>query len=266
MLLVLLISEGFGLADAAGAVESYLNIPGVNGEDPVPGYPDAMAVSSVKIRPNEFTITKTVDAASPSLFLAVVNGTAFGTSNLFFYNGTPTGSPDAKLEFFNTFATSYQSLDATTETVGFNAENPLKLYLEVPGIPGESSTPGHPNIMHIESWELTSNDFTIVKLLDSASDDLFLAGATGDHFPVARLLLYDSLPPGGAPDAVVEFHDLLVSAYQPIADPVQPLEAVSFNFATLSQPVPEPGAGVLVVMASMLMVATQRQSKRRGVL
>jgi type VI protein secretion system component Hcp len=152
---------------------------------------------------------------------------------MLFYNTVPAGPPDASLDFFDTLASSYQLLGGTTEEVGFNAQNPLQLYLEVPGIPGEASTPGHPNVMQIQSWSLVFNDFTIIKQQDTASDDLLLANAQGTHFAEARLLLYDSLPLGSSPDAVIEFEDLLISSSQ-LGGPGQP-EQHTFNFASLSQ-------------------------------
>jgi type VI protein secretion system component Hcp len=242
----------------AFAVEMYLNIGSINGEDDTPGYPDSMAASRVTIEPNAFSIIKELDSASPALALSVANGTPLGTAKMLFYNMAPAGPPDASLNFFSTIASSYQLLGGTEEEVGFNAANPLQLYLEVPGIPGESNTPGHPNVMQIHSWSLYANDFTIVKQQDTASDDLLLANALGTHFPAARLLLYDSLPLGAAPDAVIEFEDVLVSSSQ--GGPGQ-LEEHTFNFATLAQ-IPEPSSLALLVVATVCAVhATRRQTR-----
>jgi type VI protein secretion system component Hcp len=247
----------FAAVQWAFAVQMYLNIPSINGEDSTPGYPDAMAASRVTISPNEFSIIKELDTASPALALAVVNGSPLGTSTMLFYNTAPSGQPDAALSFFSTFATSYQSLGGTEEEVGFSAQNPLQLYLEIPGIPGVSNTPGHPNVMQIDSWSLFANDFTIVKQQDTASDDLFLANAQGTHFPVGRLLLYDSLPLGASPDAVIEFEDLLVSSSQFLGGPGQ-LEEHTFNFASLSQ-VPEPTSAMPLLLAAAVAAAVTRR-------
>ncbi len=244
----------------AVAVLAYINIPSIAGENPTPGYPGAIAVSSVTITPEQVSITKTTDSASASLFLAVANGTLLGTTNLLLYNTAPVGAPDATLDFFNTLATAYQSVGGDTEEVSFNANNPVELFLEVPGIPGESNTPGYSNILQIESITLTNNEFTIIKLSDSATDDLFLANATGEFFPVVRLLLYDSLPLDGPPDATIEFQDLLISASQVLVDPVQPRDQHSFNFQTLSPSIPEPATTYALVLAATAMIA--RRSRR----
>jgi type VI protein secretion system component Hcp len=250
----LCLAIGAAARDAAGAVQSYLNIPSIAGVDGVPGYPGAMSIPSLTITPHTLTVTKAIDAASPAIFLATAQGTPTGTVSTLIYNGAPGAQPDAKLDFFSTLISSYQA-NVTTEEFSFNADNPLELYLEVPGIPGVSNTPGHASVMRINSFTLTGNAFTIVKLQDSASDDLFLANAQGVQFASARLLLYDSLPLGNAPDAVLDFEDLLISASQGIPDPVQPLEQHTFSFDAVSQGVPEPGTlGLLALGATMVGV------------
>ena len=229
---------------AAGAVQSYLNIPSIAGVDGVPGYAGAMSIPSLTILPHTLTVTKAVDAASPAIFLATAQGTPTGTVSTLLYNGAPGAEPDAKLDFFNTTIASYQA-NGGTEEFSFNADNPLELYLEAPGIPGVSNTPGHAGVMRINAFMLTGNNFTIEKLEDSASDDLFLANAQGVQFASARLLLYDSLPLGNEPDAVLEFEDLLITASQGIGGRV-PLEQHTFSFDTVSQGVPEPGTLALL--------------------
>lgn len=243
------------------AVETYINIPSIPGEDPTPGYPNAMAVSTLTITPQTLTVIRDLDGASDDLFLAAAQGTNLGTTSALLYNAAPAGPPDATLDFFNTLVSSYSFVDIDTEEVSFAAENPLELYLEVPGIPGVSNTPGHPSVIQIQSFSLTGNQFTIVKLQDSASDDLFLAAAQGDQFQIARLLLYDSIPLGPAPDAVIEFHDLLISSLQSIPHPVQPLEGVTFAFATLSQPIPEPATLALISIAVEIATCASRRRK-----
>lgn len=256
---VLSLAAGMTAVNAAGAVQSYLNIPSIAGVDGVPGYAGAMSISSLTITPHTLTVTKAIDAASPAILLATAQGTPTGTVSTLIYNGAPGAEPDAKLDFFSTLISSYQE-NVTTEEFSFNADNPLELYLEVPGIPGVSNTPGHANVMRINSFTLTGNNFTIVKLQDSASDDLFLANAQGVQFASARLLLYDALPLGNEPDAALDFEDLLISASQGIADPVQPLEQHTFSFDTVSQGVPEPGTLALLGVGTAVVVGARRRT------
>jgi hypothetical protein len=243
---------------AAFAAETYISIPSIPGEDPTPGYPGAISVSSLEITEQTLTISKDLDSASLPISVAAAQGTPLGTIRALLYNAAPASAPDAKLDFFNPFVSSY-SINVDEE-VSFAAENPLELYLEVPGIPGESSTPGHPNIMNISLFSL-AGDFTIEKLLDGASNDLALASAQGTIFPIARLLLYDSVPAGAAPDAVIEFHDVLVSSYTLLVGPGQPLEQVSFAFGSLSQPVPEPATIALFAVAGAIATCALRRRK-----
>jgi hypothetical protein len=88
----------------------YLNIPSIAGEDPVPGHPGTMAVQSLTITPDAFSVVKRVDKASPAIFNAVVTGTPLGTASVFLYNSTPSGPADATLSFPNVLASSYQLL------------------------------------------------------------------------------------------------------------------------------------------------------------
>ena len=256
---VLCLAVAAAAGDAAGAVQSYLNIPSIAGVDGVPGYAGAMSIPSLTIAPHTLTVTKALDASSPAIFLATAQGTPTGTVSTLLYNGAPGAQPDAKLDFFSTLISSYQQINGTTEQFSFNADNPLELYLEVPGIPGESNTPGHANVMQINSFTLTGNNFTIVKLQDSASDDLFLANAQGVQFASARLLLYDALPLGSEPDAVLEFEDLLISSSQGVPDPVQPLEQHTFSFDTVSQGVPEPGALAMIGLGMLIVGGVRRR-------
>jgi type VI protein secretion system component Hcp len=257
----LVLAAGAMIAEPARAVQSYLHIPSIAGEDPVPGYAGAMAIDSLTIAPHTLTVTKAIDSASPAIFTATAMGTPTGTVQTLLYNGAPGAQPDAKLDFFGTLISSYQA-NVTTEEFSFNADNPLELYLEVPGIPGVNNTPGHPNVIHVNWFELTGNAFTIEKAQDSASDDLFLANAQGVQFADARLLLYDALPFGNAPDAVLEFHDVLISSSQTLGDAPRTLEQHTFSFQTLSQSVPEPGTLGLLALGAMMVGVGRRRASR----
>lgn len=243
------------------AGQSFINIPSIAGEDEVPGYPGAMAVSKLTIMPSTLTVERESDAASINIQFAALSGTPLGTINAMIYNTAPIGAPDATLGFFNTLISSYSVLSPTTEEVAFYSDNPLELYLQVPGIPGVSSTPGYSDIMQIQSFSLITSEFTIVKAQDSASGDLFLASAQGNVFPFARLLLYDSSPVQGVPDGLVEFGSLLVSSFQTIEIDGRFFDQVSFSLV----PVPEPTTSifVLIVMAATLFSARPTHSMRR---
>jgi type VI protein secretion system component Hcp len=205
-----------------------------------------MAASSVTIVPGGYSIMKNIDAASPALFGAVAGGTPLGTTSLLFYNAAPANPPTAVVNFTNTLASGYSSLGPTTENVSFSSLNPMQLYLEVPGIPGESSTPGHPGVMQIHEFTL-AGDFSVLRTTDSASDDLLLATALGTQFPTANLLLYNSAP-AGPPDAILSFSNLLISAYTPAGGRPE-MERVTFNYANLLPQVPEPAATLLIGVA-----------------
>lgn len=244
------------LGSEALAVQSFIHVPGIAGEESTPGYPGVMTVESLTITPTNLTVIKAIDSASPAIFTAAALGTNLGTVETLLYNDAPAGPPDALLPFFDTLVSSYQG-NVTTEEITFAADNPLELYLEVPGIPGVSDTPGHPSVMRINSFTLTGSEFTIIKAEDAASDDLFLATANGVFFNEARLLLYDALPPGSEPDAVVEFQDLLITSMQSLPNR---LEQVTFSFDTLSQPVvPEPSTAALALGGLAIMGAWRRQ-------
>jgi type VI protein secretion system component Hcp len=260
-LTALCLAAGLAVSEPAQAVQSYLYIPSIAGEDSTPGYPGAMSVQSLTITPTTLTVTKEIDSASPAIFAAALGGTPLGTVKTLLYNGAPAGQPDATLNFFDALVSSYQSLNATTEEVSFNVDNPLELYLEVPGIPGASNTPGHPSVLQIESFTLTGNDFTIVKLQDSASDDLFLATAQGTHFANATLLLYNALPLGDSPAARLEFHNLLISSSQVAPDPARPLEQHTFNFEALSQRLPEPTSLALLGVGAAFITGARRRGR-----
>jgi hypothetical protein len=75
------------------------------------------------------------------------------------------------------------------------------------------------------------------------------------------LLLYDALPLGNAPDAMLEFHDLLISASQNVPDPVQPLEQHTFSFDTVSQGVPEPGTLAMLGVGAAVVVGAWRRNR-----
>src|SRR5919201_622067 len=91
---------------AASAALIFLNIPGIDGGQALPGFPGAIAVQSLEIMPGQLTIAKPVDSASPALFNAVASGTVFPSAFVLVYNSAPTGSPDATIPLQNVLGTS----------------------------------------------------------------------------------------------------------------------------------------------------------------
>lgn len=240
-------------ASLTSAASYYVHIPGINGEQSVPNFPNAMNVKSLTIAPLQFSIVKSIDVASPQLFQAVVQGTQLSATALA-YDGAPSPAPDGLIPFPSVFATSYQA-QGLDEGVGFSATNPGSLFLELPGIAGEQTTPGHPGVMKLNSVKLTANDFTIVKPIDSASPALFQAVAQGNIFPQARLLFYNSANPGGPPQQIFNFSTILVSSYQAIGGNPVPLEQVTFSFAHI----PEPATASMLLVGAGFIVG--RRSK-----
>jgi type VI protein secretion system component Hcp len=232
----------------ASAATTYLNIPSIAGEDPVPGFPGAMALRSLTFTPDAFSVIKNVDVASPKLANAVASGTPLHTTSLLLYNATASGPPDITFNFPNTFATAYQIINTTppTETDTFTS-NFASLFLEIPGITGESSTPGHPGVIQLDSFTLAGNSFSFTKPVDVTSPHLQTAVILGTTFPAISLLLYNSSSPGSQPDAELLFSNDIASAYQVLNSSASvPDDQTTFNFATVT---PEPAAALLLLPA-----------------
>ncbi len=200
-------------------------------------------------------MVKRVDSASPQIQSDVISGTLFPQASLLFYNSTPFGQPDASVNINNAIANNYQLLGGTPsqERVGFDATIPVSMYLDVPGITGESSAPGYSNLMQIDSFSLSDNSFSIVKQVDTASPEISMAVTNATFFSSALLLLYDSAP-SGPPDAVLSLHEVLASSVQPDGGGDRLLELDSFSFTYLT---PEPSSLVLIGLSlATFMAAT----------
>lgn len=166
------------------------------------------------------------------------------------------------MTFSHVLGGSYTYLGGTPalEQIQFVATAPAYIYLELPGIAGASSTPGHPDVMLLQSFTLNANDFSITKAVDSASPQLDTAISGATLFPTGNLLIYDSTPTG-APDAIVSFQRILGSGFSySTGGNDRQIEQDDFDFATLS---PEPRIGL--VFAGLLIVALRRQREGRDV-
>lgn len=218
----------------ASAAALYVEIPGIHGEQSTPGHPDAMFVQSLTIAPDQFTIIKNVDSASPAIVAAVTQGTMFPSASALLYSSTPGASPDGTLTFQNVLPSCYSQSAGNVEQDSFASSNPGSIFLEVPGIVGESSTPGHPGVVRIDSFTITATTFFVVKAVDSISPTLFSAVANGTSFPKASVLFYNAAVPSGPPDGVLLFGNVIASAYQSFNGRTS--ETDSFSFATVEQP------------------------------
>lgn len=188
-----------GAASAPGAA-LYVEIPGIHGEQFTPGHPDAMFVQSLTIAPGQLTFIKNVDSASPTIFAAVAQGTMFSSGTALLFSSTPSALVDATLTFANLLPTSYQAQGGGLEQDSFTATNPRSIFLELPGIVGESSTPSHPGVVRVNSFTITAIEFSVNKAIDSVSPAIFSAVASGTTFTQARLLFYNAEVPTGPPD------------------------------------------------------------------
>ena len=222
----------FLTAHGTPAASLFLQIPGIPGEQMNPGFPEAMLVQSLTITPGGFTIIKNVDGASPAILTAVATGTLFPSAIALLYNSTPVGSPDGRLSFQNVLGSSYQSQGGGTEQDSFVATNPGSMFMELPGIVGEDSTLGHPNVIEIESFSLTASQFSVLKAVDSASAAIILAVATGSPFASANVLFYNAAVPSGPANGIFKFGNVLGISVQNLGGaPAQ--ERVTFSFATV---------------------------------
>ena len=226
----------FVALSSAPAASLFLQIPGISGEQSPPGFPGAMAVQTLQITPDNLVIVKNLDSTSSAITAAVVAGTLFPAAHALVYNSPPAAPPDASLTFLNVTATGQQLLGGGIEQDSFVATNPASIFLELPGITGGSSTPGHPGVIQISSFTLSANQFSIIKPIDSATAPIMLAVATGTPFATSSVLFYNSASPSGPPDSVFTFGTVLATGSQIVAGGEVPSEQDTFTFVSVPEP------------------------------
>ena len=247
---------------ARATVTIDVQVPGITGEDNPPGFAGSMRTQVLDVAPHDFAITKLVDSASTPITLAIVGGSDHGTSRALLYNGTTaTGTPAAVIPFAHTVASAYQSLggNPATEKDTFASTVPALMYLEIPGITGPASTPGHTGLLPVETFSIESGDFTVTRLTDSASQAVAQAVVLGTNFPTATMLFYDTSPAGAAPDSTLVLHTVSATSDQTFNEPggVLPHERATFDFNTAT---PEPAAGAMLFLVAAAGAFTRRRS------
>lgn len=117
-------------------------------------------------------------------------------------------------------------------------------FLKIEGIEGESTAPGHTDEIQIESfsWGVTRareangptlSDVKFVGKVNKATPKLFLACASGQHIPEAKLTCRKA--GSGSDYYTITFSDLLVSSYQTggSSGDVVPTDQISLNFSAI---------------------------------
>jgi type VI protein secretion system component Hcp len=244
-------------APANAALSVYLDLPGVTGESDAPGRADVTALDSLSVGPGAFDATKLVDGTSPALQSAALSGTPYASASLLFYDDLLSDSqPDAELVLHTALVSGIQSVmigPNPGERVSFGFAAPtLSLFLELPGVTGEASAPGHSGVIALDSITLSANGFSVVKRVDSTSLALNVAVLSGTPYATASLLFYQDIGSASQPDFALVYQRALVTGI--VAAPSQdvPREDVSFSPEGVHV-VPEPGA--LSLVATALAVA-----------
>lgn len=238
-------------ADAALSV--FLDLPGVNGETNAPGRPDVIALDSLTLAAGSFDAAKPVDSTSPALFAADATATPYASASLLFYDSVATDTqPDAQLVLHTALVSSIQSVllgGNPGELVSFVFASPsVSLFLELPGVTGESSAPGHPGVIALDSFTLTPGGFTVHKAVNSTSPGLLNAEVLGHPYAAASLLVYSDVLAQSEPDFALVYQQALVSSIATQSLGNRPTEDVSFVTQGVTV-TPEPATASLLVAA-----------------
>jgi len=107
-----------------------------------------------------------------------------------------------------------------------HARAELQVFLEIDGVAGEATAPGHVGAIDVVSWgwnisnpeELgrpTIGDLTIVKRIDLATPRLLLATVRGERFDTATLTVTQDAAAGPYEQYVVNMQDVFVAGVRP---------------------------------------------------
>jgi hypothetical protein len=272
--LALLILAVIALCPAMAAANSiFVDVSGITGETPVPGFPGALAAQSITIGSNGFSVVRRVDVATPKIVDAVAKGTTFPDATALFYNVAPTASPDGTLSFQDVLASGYEFLGGLFDPLerdSFVSATRYSMFLELPGITGEGMSPGPPGSMEIDSFSLDGPMFSVVRRPDTATSKIAEDVAKGTVFSSATLLFFDSAN-AASPALTLIFQDVVASSFQ-LGGLLSPVETDGFAFGSLTEPrsverVPEPSSALLLITGFSLAggLAGRRQliGKRR---
>jgi hypothetical protein len=255
---------------AHATLSTYLGLSGLDGNSDAPGRPDVIGLDSFGFGASTLGVAKLSDSTTLELAMAKLSGTPYTTATLFFYDSEETDSqPDAELVMNAAVVTSLQQVQLCCGTrlgewVTFSFASPsLALFLELPGIAGESSAPGHPDVIALDWISLTSDSsFHVGRHVDSTSFALESARLGGTQFPSARLLVYSDLGPQSQPDFSLVYANTLVSVIVDESTEDTLLEAVFFSVGGVI--VPEPSATLLLAAALAALGVSRALRSRRA--
>jgi len=129
-----------------------------------------------------------------------------------------------------------------------------ELYLYIPGISGESNTPGFSGDIKLASFSgVVANSFSVEKLIDKASPALFSATNNATSFPFVNVLVYNVRGAEPQPDIVYRFSGAMLSTINSVSIASLPGERDTFIFSSVAV-VPEPATWFMLAMGIVLII------------
>ena len=252
---------------AEAALNTYVDFSGTNGESNPPGRNNVTELGSLTLAAGAFDAAKLVDATSPALQQAEVTATPFSSASLLFYDSLATDTqPDAQLVLHTALVTSIQSQlvrGNPGELVSVSFASPsVSLFLELPGVTGESSAPGHPGVIALDSITLLDGSFLASKAVDATSPALQSALLQGHPWATATLLVYSNVLSESEPDFELVYQQALESSIASFSLGDRPSESVAFDSTgVIVTPEPVEFALVLAGLAALLTTRGARRTR-----